>query len=248
MKLSWLAGYSCNGSIYLKQSHIIVGIRRVSRPEAPMSTRLSSWVLLISLLVPVAHAKDKSKASLPEYVLRARTVRVLILPDAGEPLEHPTANADARESVEKALMQWGRLQPVMEGRESDLVIAVRIGSGRMGGPTVKGGPVDSRPGVIQPTDGGIRIGAQQGHAPPLDDPTMSSPQSNSPQVSNEVGPSEDLFEVYLGNSKSPLDSSPVWRYMAKDCLRAPAVAAVEQFRKAIADSEKAQQQKQKSKP
>lgn len=214
-----------------------------------MSTRLSSWVLLISLLVPVAHAKDKSKASLPEYVLRARTVRVLIRPDAGEPLEHPTANADARENVEKALMQWGRLQPVMEGTESDLVIAVRTGSGRMGGPTVKGGPVDSRPGVMQPTDGGIRIGAQQGHAPPLDDPTMSRPQSNSPQVSNEVGPSEDLFEVYSGNSKYPLDSSPVWRYMAKDCLRAPAVAAVEQFRKAIADSEKAQQQKQqKSKP
>ena len=187
-----------------------------------MSARLSSWLLLISLLVPVAHAKEKSKASLPEYVLRARTVRVLISPDAGEPLEHPTANADARENVEKDLMQWGRLQPVMEGMESDLVIAVRIGSGRMGGPTVKGGPVDSRPGVIQPTDGGIRIGAQQGHAPPLDDPTMSSPQSNSPQVSNEVGPSEDLFEVYLGNSKYPLDlrrSGAIWQRIV--CARPP---------------------------
>jgi hypothetical protein len=57
-----------------------------------------------------------------------------------------------------------------------------------------------------------------------------------------------LFEVYSSDAKYLLDSPPIWRYMAKDCLRAPAVAAVEQFRKAIADSEKAQQQKQKSKP
>jgi hypothetical protein len=33
--------------------------------------------------------------------------------------------------------------------------------------------------------------------------------------------------------------------MAKDCLRAPEVTAVEQFRKAITESEKQQQQKKK---
>jgi hypothetical protein len=35
----------------------------------------------------------------------------------------------------------------------------------------------------------------------------------------------------------------VWRYVAKDCLRARAVSAVEQFRKSIAESEKPQQNK-----
>jgi hypothetical protein len=66
-----------------------------------------------------------------------------------------------------------------------------------------------------------------------------SPQ-NGPQIGNEIGPSEDTFEVYRGGMQNPLDSPPVWRYVAKDCLRAPGVTAVEQFRKAIAEAEKPQ--------
>jgi len=208
-----------------------------------MPTRLFWFLLLTLLIAPTVHAKDKKKPPLPEFVLRARTVLVVIRPDAGEPLDRPTANAVARENVEKALMSWGRLQPVMEGQEVDLVIAVRAGTGRVTGPTVKGGPIDSRPTVVQPTDTGIRIGTQQGHPPPLNDPGMSGPRDSGPHISNEVGPSEDSFEVYLGTIQYPLDSSPVWRYMAKDCLRAPAVSAVERFRKAIAESEKLSQKK-----
>ena len=212
-----------------------------------MRARLSWFLLLILLVSPALNAKDKDKdkkkSSLPELVIRARTVLVVIHPDAGEPLHQPTANATARENVEQALMNWGRLQPVMDGQVADLVIAVRTGTGRMVGPTVKGGPIDTRPTVMQPTDTGIRIGAQQGHAPPLNDPGMSGPRGNGPRISNEVGASEDSFEVYLGTSQYPLDSSPVWRYVAKDCLRAPTVSAVEQFRNAIAESEKLQPKK-----
>ncbi len=138
-----------------------------------MPARLS-WFLLLTLLVASPlnakdkdKDKDKKKSSLPEIVLRARTVLVVIHPDAGEPLHQPTANATARENVERALMNWGRLQPVLDEQEADLVIAVRTATGRMMSPTVKGGPIDTRPTVMQPTDTGIRIGAQQGHAPPL---------------------------------------------------------------------------------
>jgi hypothetical protein len=215
----------------------------LGRPEALMPARLS-WFLLLSLLVaPSVNAKDKKKASLPQLVLRARTVLVVVSPDAGEPLEHPTANSTARENVEKALMSWGRLQPVMDGQEADLVIAVRAASSRIASPTMKGGPIDSRPTVTQPTDTGIRIGVEQGHPPPLNDPSMSGPPESGPHIGTEAGPSEDSFEVYLGNTQYPLDSSPVWRYVAKDCLRLPPVSAVEQFRKAIAESEKLQQKK-----
>jgi hypothetical protein len=52
-----------------------------------------------------------------------------------------------------------------------------------------------------------------------------------------------MIEVYLGNTQYPLDSPPVWRYSAKGCLRTPNVSAVEQFRKAIAESEQLQQKK-----
>lgn len=203
-----------------------------------MTARLSSIFLLAALAAIPAHAKDKKKSSLPEYVLRATTVRVVISPHAGEPVNQPMANSTARDNVEKALMRWGRLQPVLEGQESDLVIAVRTGSGRMVQPTIKGGPIDQRPGTVQTGDGSVRIGAQQGQPPPLSDPS-AGPQ-NSPHVGNEVGASEDTFEVYRGGVENPLDAAPVWRYIAKDCLREPGVTAVEEFRKAIAKAEQPQ--------
>ena len=207
-----------------------------------MISRLSALFLLAALLAVPGSAKDKKKSSLPEYVLRATTVRVVVDPDAGEPVDHPMANAIARDNVEKALMEWGRLQLVMDGQESDLVISVRTGSGKMMQPSIKGGPIDNRPGVAQPTDTGVRIGAQQGH-PPLNDPGMgppNDPTQSGPHIGNGIGPSEDMFEVYRGGGESPLDAPAVWRYTAKDCLRAPEVSAVEEFRKAIAAAEKPQ--------
>jgi hypothetical protein len=203
-----------------------------------MAARLSSLLLVILLTTP-AIAKDKNKCSLPEYVLRARTVLVAINPDAGGPIDQPSANATARDNVEKALMNWGRFELVLDGQESDLVIAVRTGNGKIVRPTVKGGAIDQRGGVAQTGDSTIRIGAQQGPVPPLSDPGMSRP-NRGPQIGNEGGPSEDTFEVYNGHLQYPLDSSPLWRFAAKNCLRAPNVSAVEEFRKAIAAAEKPQ--------
>jgi hypothetical protein len=204
-----------------------------------MTARFSALILLATLLALPANAKDKKKQTLPEYVLRATTVLVVVNPEAGEPLDQPMANATARDNVEKALMEWGRFRVVMDGAESDLVIAVRTGSGKMMQPTIKGGPIDNRAGVGQSTDSTIRIGGQQGHPPPLTDPGIDGPQSG-PRVSNDVGPSEDMFEVYRGGVQTPLDAPAVWRYIAKDCLRPPKVSAVEEFRKAIVDAEKPQ--------
>ena len=203
-----------------------------------MLSRLSSMLVAAVLLVSPVLAKDKNKAVLPAYVLHAQTVLVVIDPEAGEPLDQPNANLTARENVEKALMEWGRFNIVMDGQDSDLVIAVRTGNGKMMRPTMKGGPIDQRPGVGQTTDSTVRIGGQTGHAPPLSDPGANSP--DRPQMSNEVGPSEDMFEVFQGGVRYPLDSSPVWRYIGKNCLRAPEVSAVEQFRKAVAAAEQAQ--------
>jgi hypothetical protein len=68
--------------------------------------------------------------------------------------------------------------------------------------------------------------------------------NRGPHISNEVGPSEDYFAVYRWNAYSGMSGSPVWRYVAKDCLRAPKMTAVEEFRKALAEADKqAQTQK-----
>jgi hypothetical protein len=143
--------------------------------------------------------------------------------------------------VEKKLMDWGRFDLVMDGAEPDLVIVVRTGNGKSMRPTVKGGPIDQRPGVAQAGDTSIRIGAQQGH-PPLNDPSLSPP-NGGPRLGNEVGPAEDRFEVYRGDIQDPLNSTPAWRYSSKDCLRPPNVSAVEEFRKAVAEAEKPQPKK-----
>jgi len=66
--------------------------------------------LILFVLVTFATAKDKKKPVLPEDILRAQTVRVVIDRDAGEPLDQPRANYMARDNVEKALMEWGRFR------------------------------------------------------------------------------------------------------------------------------------------
>ena len=197
-----------------------------------------------TLLLTPSSARDKNKPLMPAYILQARTVRVVIDPDAGEPLDNPRANYTARENVEKALSEWGRFDILMDGQESDLVILVRTGDGRAMRPTIRGGPIDQRPGLGQGTDSTVRIGGQHGQPPPLSDPGLSPPNPG-PRIGNQVGPGEDTFEVYRGDLQYPLDSSPGWRYIAKDSLRAPKVAAVEEFRKAIVEAEKPKPQGKK---
>lgn len=199
---------------------------------------------LAFLLVLSANAKEKDKVVLSADVLKAETVLVVIMPAAREPLADPTANRKAQEDVERALMKWGRFRLATESLTADLVIAVRKGTKRAVTPVIRGGPVDSRPVILEPTEGSTRVGAQRGHPPDL---TQGGTRDSGPKVGAEAGPSEDTFELYRGRTEYPLDSSPVWRYTAKDSLNSPAVPAVDEFRKAIAAAEKAQAQKQQKK-
>ena len=206
-----------------------------------MSARTALIVLMIFGVAPLAIAKNKKKQALPDYVLKAETVLVVIRPEAGEPVTNPTANRTAQENVEKALSQWGRFRLVMDAQTADLVIAVR--KGHASGPTVRNLPTDSRSVIIQPGNGNIRVGAQQGRPTDLSNPGLGGPTDQGPRVDNEIGPSDDTFEVYRGGIEFPLDSAPVWRYTAKNALDAAQVPAVEQFRKVLTESEKQHQQK-----
>jgi len=204
------------------------------------------FFLIVLFAVPLAPAKTKKKQVLPDYVLKAQTVAVVIQPYAGEPVKNPTANRTAEDSVEKALLQWGRFRLVTDTSVADLVIAVR--KGQAGGQTINNSPTDNRPVIIQQVPGTVRGGVQVGQP---NDPTYPVPPSGQrmPQVGSEVGPSEDLFGVYIGGEGSigrpeyPLDAPPIWRYMGKNALDGPQVKAVEEFKNAITESEQAKQQK-----
>ncbi|HEY1802343.1 MAG TPA: hypothetical protein VGG46_15560 [Terriglobales bacterium] len=201
-----------------------------------MRIRTSIILIFLFLLSPLAFAKKKKKHTLPDAVLNARTVYVVVDSEAGEPVTNPTANRTALENVEKAISTWGRFRLSMESETADLVIAVR--KGHAFGPTIQNSPTDNRPVIFQPSDGGIRIGGQQGRFPGTTDSGM--PDDRGPHLGNSGGSADDSLAVYLGGVEDPLDSVPVWRDMEKNALNAPQVTAVEKFRKAIEEAEKQQ--------
>jgi len=194
-----------------------------------------AFSLLLACSV-LAAGKDKKKASLPDVVLQAETVLVVIDPDAGVALDAPLANTTARDDVEKALMKWGRFRLVTDVSTADLVITVRKGNGKITQGTTGGAPTNSRPVIFQPTDSGVRMGGSRGTPPTGDDPTRPQSPGSSPGV--EVGPAQDTFAVYIGKRNGALDFPPAWRYIAKDALRSPSVPAVDEFKKAITEAEK----------
>jgi len=199
-------------------------------------------VLLPVILAGMASAKKKEKAYLPDYVLKAQTVYVVIMPDAGEPVDDPSANRKAQEEVEKAFLKWGRLRLTQDKYTADLVVGIRKGTAKAANPTINGGPVDSRPGTIETTDDKIRIGAQQGRPPDL---TTQGPPPEPARAGMEAGAQDDTLMVFIGGAvEYPLDHAPVWRYTAKNGLKPPRVEAVEEFRKALEESDKAAAQKQ----
>jgi len=208
--------------------------------EAVMLDSVRVLFLMIILVASLATAGDKKKVLLPAYVLQAKTVLVIIDPDAGISMTAPQANKTAQDDVEKALMKWGRLSPVMPGMPADLVITVRKGSGKIVQPTIGGEPTNDRPVVVQPTDSGVRIGVQQGRPP---DATQSGPQDTRAHPQMEAAPPDDMFAVYEGRVGLHPDRPPVWHYYAKNALRSPDVPAVAEFRKIIEAAEKQQKTK-----
>ena len=195
-------------------------------------------LLLVASLTPCLAAKDKVK--LPAQVLHAQTILVVIDPEAGEPLTDPSANRNARDDVERALMQWGRFRLAMEPSTADLVLSVRKGSGKSTRPTISGGPIDNRPVIMGPKgDGTIRVGTQRGAPPDL---TRGQTTTGEPRLGTEIGESEDTVKLYLGGDY-PLDGPPIWRYSARDSLRPPKIPALDELRKAMDETEKALQKK-----
>ena len=96
-----------------------------------MARHLSPLILLVFLLGSFASARDK-KDILPDYVLNARTALVVIDPDAGVSASNPNENRTAQEDVEKALMNWGRLKPVLSAIDAEDRKSTRLNSSHSG--------------------------------------------------------------------------------------------------------------------
>jgi hypothetical protein len=211
---------------------------RVPTKEATMHKRASALFAMSLLITTVGFAKNK-KPILPPYVLSAHTVVVIIDPTAGISVEDPQANRVAQKDVEAALLNWGRFEPLLSKERADLIIVVRKGSGRLVDETISDPRQNNRPGTITPTDNGVSIGAQHGTPSNQSSAPGLGPTQETPHTQMEVGNQEDYFTVYEGDVEDPLNAAPAWRYIAKDGLRPHNVPAVDEFRKALAEAEKA---------
>lgn len=196
-----------------------------------------SLVLVLCCAIATAKGKKK-KILLPADILQARTVLVVVDPDAGMSPEAPYANRKAQEDVEKALMNWGRFELATNISDADLVIEIRKGNGKIAQPTIGGIPQNSRPVVLEPGDSTSRASA--GTTPPLGGQSPAGAERPDPSPQLEVGPTEDVFTVYRGKRDRALQAPSVWRYSARDALSSPGVPAVDQFKKLIAAAEKQQ--------
>jgi hypothetical protein len=197
----------------------------------------------------ISSADDK-KPPLPVSVLNAKTVFVMIDPDAGIATNDPLGNKTVVEDVEKALAKWGRFQLSMSTADADLVVVIRKGQKQMVQPTIGGEGPNNRPVILQGGPGSVRIGGQKGQPP---DGTQSDPQSTRPSPGAEVGDKNDSFLVYQGNGASSLEQAPMWRLVTKNALKSPEVPAVGEFRKSLEETVKwldkqKQKQKQPTKP
>jgi hypothetical protein len=206
-----------------------------------MRKRLAFLLAASLVLVALGFARDKAfakdkKPILPPYVLQAKTVTVMIDPAAGISIEDPQANRVAQDDVESALLNWGKFQPVLSTQAADLIIVVRKGSGRMVSQTLANPRQNSRICSIDQGDSSMSAGAQHGQQPGFSGGPGMGP---GPHPQTEIGEADDSFVVYRGGVEDPLDASPAWRFTSKDGLRPHTVPAVAEFRKAVADAEKA---------
>jgi hypothetical protein len=206
-------------------------------------TRSVPAVALAFCLASPLLAKDKNTAPLPFTVLSARTIAVVINPGSEVPAANPGENRSAQNDVELALSKWGRYQVLYDSTTADLIVLVR--KGRAVSSTMSVPDIYNRPVVLQPNESGVGIGVKTGN------PGTSgagSPQDTTPHPKTEYGSADDTFAVYFGQRADPLDAPAVWRISGKDALRPPTVRAVEEFRKAVEETEKQQKQKQQKKP
>jgi hypothetical protein len=203
---------------------------------AEMPKRIST-LLALCLIVTVAWAKDKTKNTLPAYVLQAHTVAVIIDPNAGFSMDGPQANMAAKRDVEAALLKWGRYEPVSEGQSADLIVVVRRGNGRL-----EDMASDTRQSNGTPV--GPTRGAQSGLP---NQPGLGPNQQQDPGSSMEMGNTEDSFTVFKG-SDNPRDATPAWKYVTRDGLNPQTVPAVAAFKKAVTAADKAAAAAQTQKP
>lgn len=173
-------------------------------------------ISLLLLLIPLCvQAQSKKKHSdVPAAFEHARYVYVQA---EGGDLMRPGLYPEDRQAISDmfdGLRAWNRYAIAINKDDADLVFIVR--KGRLVGVQARGSI--SGPGQTGP--------------PPQDRQPGQFPQGNSVGVGSEVGPPDDLLEVYAKNPAGGL-LGPIWQREMKDGLDAPSIPLLRQLKEAI---------------
>lgn len=189
---------------------------------------VKSIAILLTVLAPLAFAKNKKKDTLPAIFSNARYVYVQA--EDGD-IMRPGLFPEDREAianVQDALKDWNRYALTLHRNDADLIIIVRRGRlasaqlhGRVdaGSPPMIGGSYPSR----NPSGAG--------NSAPGNDPDRDNGIDNI-GARTEVGPNDDTLRVFSLNPQGKL-SGPLWSREMKDGLDAPDVLLLRFLKDAV---------------
>lgn len=189
---------------------------------------VKSFAILLTVLAPLAFAKNKKKDTLPAVFSNARYVYVQAEDgDIMKPGLFPE-DREAIANVQDGLKDWNRYALTLHRNDADLIIIVR--RGRLASAQVHGGVSAGSPPVMGgPYPSRIPSGASN-----------SAPGSNPDRIDNpdnlgtrtELGPNDDTLRVFSLNPQGKL-SGPLWSREMKDGLDAPDVLLLRFLKDAV---------------
>ena len=184
-------------------------------------------IALLTLLLPAlvaAQGKTKKPYKLPAVFNQARYAYVEAVDgEQFDPRLYPE-DRQAIANVQNALEDWNRYTLVTRRDEADLVFVVR-----------KGRLADANVGVQ------VGTGTQGGPGTHPGGPSLGV------GLGGEVGPPDDLLEIFVPNPSGVL-GSPLWMRTLADGLNAPDVTMFRQFKDAVEHDYPVQTASQPKKP
>ena len=195
-------------------------------------------LIALSLVLPAVGQKKKKegKRELPDQVLEAQFIYVTGWHGGLYDFRTPPEERSAIMRVQKALDDWPRYRLVYCPEQADIMLVVKPGHLGMaqGGVAVGPGgpeypPSSTRPCSPSPENLDRNYGAQPG-----DLPTRESLGYGA-----EGGSPDDYLMLSLRPSYRPMDASFIWRTNAKGGLAPIKIKLLEDFKRAVEESEKA---------
>jgi hypothetical protein len=187
-----------------------------------------SIAILLTVVAPLALAKDKKKDTLPAVFSNARFVYVQSEDgDIMKPGLFPE-DRDAIANVQDALKDWNRYSLTINRNDADLVIIVR--KGRLAAAQLHGGIAAGTPTGIGSSYPG-RNPAGPGNSDPGRNPDHTD-SGDTLGARGEVGPVDDTLRVFSLTPQGKL-SGPLWSREMKDGLNAPEVMLLRTLREAV---------------